>query len=588
MLLYTVRTHRDGSPDENDHFDAVVIGSGFGGSVTAFRLAEAGKTVCVFERGRKYPPGSFARTPAEMRNNFWRPRHGNYGLYDVWSFGRIESIVSAGVGGGSLIYANVLIRKDENWFVSDGVRRGKSEPWPITRAKLEPHYDNVESILTPQVFPEKYMPGSKAEAMREAARRMGINETTYGGGDPKLPQWYRPQLAITFANAGCAPEPGVPITNLEPNLHGTLRETCRLCGECDVGCNYGSKNTLDYTYLSRALRVNPNTRICELAEVESISPAHRYGRDVYRISYVAHDTAERKKSAPRHVTADRVVVACGTLGSTLLLMRSRSSLRGLSKALGSRFCGNGDYLAFARGCAGNGTKKRCVRNLRASASPVITSTFRFPDDRDGGNGGRGRYVQDAGYPVIADYVWELLSPLAVAHRVLHFIKSRFWGWFTGHAPSQIAGQLERLIGKGDSSASSMPLLGMGRDTPDGIMKLDRRRHLKLSWRSTASQPYFKQVDRSAAAVVRKLGGRYQQNPLTTLFNDLITVHPLGGCPMGFDAYSGVVNEYGEVFGHPGLYVADGAVMPGPVGANPSMTIAAFADRVAETMLERWT
>jgi cholesterol oxidase len=133
----------------------------------------------------------------------------------------------------------------------------------------------------------------------------------------------------------------------------------------------------------------------------------------------------------------------------------------------------------------------------------------------------------------------------------------------------------------------MPLLGMGRDTPNGVLSLNRRSRLRLSWTSTASQPYFRQIDKSAETIARELGGAYWQNPITSMFNDMITVHPLGGCPMGTDARNGVVNEYGEVFGCPGLYVADGAAMPGPVGANPSMTIAAFADRVAATMLERW-
>jgi cholesterol oxidase len=582
--------HRDGSPDEDDHFDAVVIGSGFGGSVAAFRLAEGGKSVCVLERGRRYPPGSFARTPAEMRHNFWRPSKGSYGLFDVWSFRHIEAIVSAGLGGGSLIYANVLIRKDENWFVTDGIRGKGSEPWPITRAKLESHYDNVERILSPQIFPEQFVPHSKTEAMREAAFRMGISETNYYGGDPTLPQWYRPQLAVTFANPNRAPEPGVPITGGEPNLHGKPRTTCHLCGECDVGCNYGSKNTLDYTYLSKALKANPNTRICDLTEVEWIERDRRYGRPVFRISYVKHDIHAARKGRVRHVTAERVVVACGTLGSTLLLLRNRENLSGLSRTLGSRFSGNGDYLAFARDCTHErpGTKRRVPVQLRASRSPVITSTFRFPDAHDAGAGNeRGRYLQDAGYPLIVDYVWEMLEPIGGIRRLLSFVSRRLWRRVTGLGTSQVGGQMEDLIGKAKASVSSMPLLGMGRDTPDGVMSLDWRHRLRVSWRSAASHPYFGQINRSAATVARKLGGKYWQNPITSLFNRLITVHPLGGCPMGLDARSGVVDEFGEVFGCPGLYVVDGAAMPGPVGANPSMTIAAFADRAAEAMLERW-
>src|SRR5919106_1169055 len=117
---------------EEANFDAVIVGSGFGGSVMTYRLAEAGLDVCLLERGRPYPPRSFARSPREMSRNFWDPSEGHYGLYDLWSFSGIEALVSSGLGGGSLIYANVLLRKDEEWFVGDGPG---GESWPVTRAE---------------------------------------------------------------------------------------------------------------------------------------------------------------------------------------------------------------------------------------------------------------------------------------------------------------------------------------------------------------------------------------------------------------------------------------------------------------------
>jgi cholesterol oxidase len=197
-------------------FDAVVVGSGFGGSVMAYRLAAAGMRVCVLERGRKYPPGSFARSPLELRGNFWNPKKGTYGLFDVWSFRNIESAVSAGVGGGSLIYANVLIRKDENWFVTDG--RNGASPWPVTRKGLDPYYNLVENMLAPETFPATYFRGSKTAAMCEAAREMKIDVTDYMHVDCTKPQFYLPQLAITFANPGDPPRRGVPILHDLPPL----------------------------------------------------------------------------------------------------------------------------------------------------------------------------------------------------------------------------------------------------------------------------------------------------------------------------------------------------------------------------------
>jgi cholesterol oxidase len=129
-------------------FDAVVVGSGFGGSVVAQRVAAERRTVCVLERGQAYPPGSFPRTPRDIRASFWDPSEGEYGIYNVWSFPGIGALVSSGLGGGSLIYANVLIRKDRDTFVRD-----QHEWWPVDYDDLEQHYERAEQMLAAQRFP---------------------------------------------------------------------------------------------------------------------------------------------------------------------------------------------------------------------------------------------------------------------------------------------------------------------------------------------------------------------------------------------------------------------------------------------------
>ncbi|HEV3233913.1 MAG TPA: FAD-dependent oxidoreductase, partial [Candidatus Dormibacteraeota bacterium] len=253
------------------HFDAVIVGSGFGGSVTAFRLAEAGWSVCLLERGRVYPPGSFPRSPRQMANNFWDPSKASYGLYNIWSFGGLEALVSAGLGGGSLIYANVLLRKDEKWFVRGG-DQGYA-PWPVSRADLDPHYDRVEKMLAPQVFPidrEPYASVPKTQALMHAAEQLGLD-------------WQLPPLAVTFAGPGDDAVPGEPIVE-RPNMHGRTRLTCRLCGECNIGCNYGSKNTLDYNYLTEAQTLGVDIRT--LCEVRDFAPAAGGG---YTVRYVQHE-----------------------------------------------------------------------------------------------------------------------------------------------------------------------------------------------------------------------------------------------------------------------------------------------------------
>lgn len=143
--------------------DALVVGSGFGASVGAYRLAEAGKSVVVMERGRAYGPGDFARSPSEMTRNFWDPSERLYGLFDAWTFRGLEGIVSSGLGGGSLIYANVLLRKDENWFVHDApLPGGGYESWPFSRADLDQHYDAVEKMMQVSAYPYDDTPKTQA------------------------------------------------------------------------------------------------------------------------------------------------------------------------------------------------------------------------------------------------------------------------------------------------------------------------------------------------------------------------------------------------------------------------------------------
>jgi len=556
------------------HFDAVIVGSGFGGSVMAYRLTEAGLRVCLLERGKAYPPNSFPRAPHRMKKNFWDPSEGLHGMFNVWSFNELGAIVCSGLGGGSLIYANVLIRKDERWFVKD-IDAGGYEYWPVTRGDLDPHYDRVEKMLRAQRYPfdrEPYNETPKTKEFKAAAERLGLD-------------WRLPNLAVTFANEGEDPVPGEPIKEAHPNLHGRTRYTCRLVGECDFGCNYGSKNTLDYNYLSEAKRLG--AEIHTLCEVRRFEPRDGGGYAVYYVRHQPDPEREAQKTdtsalPEQTMTTDRLILAAGALGSSFLLLKNRGAFPGISDQLGTRFCGNGDLITFASRSSREVGGKQVPRLIDGSYGPVITSAVRIADREDGGKG-RGFYVEDAGYPGFVSWMLQGLDkPTGVWAFWRDVTKRLLDKWLSREPETDIGAEVARWLGRTELSSGTLPLLGMGRDSPDGNMELTREGKLNVDWRVQNSREFFKRVNETMRDIAGELGANFVEHRAWYL----ITVHPLGGCPMGRNEREGVVDSYGEVFGYPGLYVADGSVMPGPVGPNPSLTIAALADRFADRIIEQ--
>lgn len=561
------------------HFDAIIIGSGFGGAVTAYRLAEAGLSVCLLERGKPYPPGSFPRTPRQMATNFWEPSRALYGLFDIRSFrSRLWAVLASGLGGGSLIFASTLHRKDEKWFVQEEESPGGYEYWPVTRSDLDPHYDRVEKVLGARPYPfysgEPYSLTPKTGELRRAAEQLGL-------------EWDLPNLALAFAREGREPEAGAPLPGCD-NLHHARRFTCRLCGECNLGCNFGSKNSLDFNYLTEAKRLGAEIRT--LAEARELEPLPSGG---YFVRYVERGPAGDVPAYRRNVepngsdgrlvelTANRVVLSAGTFGTTELLLRNRRRLPGINSRLGRRFSINGNLLTFACNARRrvNGTLEPLP--LEPSFGPVITSTVRMPDLTDGG-AGRGFYIEDAGYPLFLDWILEVARPGMLA-RLLGFSGRRWWSrWF--NAPSSsMSGAIAAALGSGRLSSSTLPLLGMGRDVADGVISL-RNGSLDVDWRVDASREYFRRLNATARSIAEVWQAEFRSSPFWHR-SRMITAHPLGGCPMGRNPAEGVVDSWGEVFGHPGLYIADGSVMPGPVGPNPALTIAALADRFADGIIE---
>jgi cholesterol oxidase len=530
--------------------------------------------VCVLERGRAWPPGDFPRTPRDIRTKgFWDPSAGHYGLYNVWSFPGFGALVSSGLGGGSLIYANVLLRKDDNTFAQDG-----RESWPVTREDLERHYDRVEPVLSGGPYPidhEPYARTAKTHAMRAAVdglkRRAGREDTNF----------ILPNLAIAFGNENEPPRPGVELEGVPPSVHDEPhpRLSCLLTGECDLGCNYGSKNTLDLTFLGLAKHAATPATIKPCCEVTSIAPLE----DGYRVTFADHServaSGEPSRDPPEQtLTARRLVLSAGTFGSTFLLLRCREAFPGIDpRVLGTGFSANGDLLSFlikARTSEDGGP-----RVLEASYGPVITSAIHVPANGER----RGHYVQDAGYPYLLSWLTELATLPSITRRAVREGVERTLSKLVGrNVDTDLGAELTEIVGDGILSSSSMPLLSMGRDVRGGRFSLDGKR-LSCDWDPDDSSGYFAELEETLRGIAEALDGGFRDSRIRGLTKQ-ITVHPLGGCPMGANEREGVVDPFGEVFNHPGFFIADGSVMPGPVGPNPSLTIAALADRFAERML----
>src|SRR3954452_18559682 len=317
-------------------YDVVVVGSGFGGGIAACRLAEAGKRVCVLERGRRFKPTDFIEEDAsEAPRLLWHKSLNPGGLFDVRLMRDVTVICAAGVGGGSLVYANVQLRAPKEVF---------EQGWPdaITRAELDPWYTRTEDALQPRTTPpDPSLP--KVNAFAAAARHAGKEANL-------LP------IAVHFG---------------EPREHpfsGVRQEGCQNLGRCDIGCPLFAKNTVDITYIAKAEALGAQVRPLHL--VHGIGPPAGAG-EPWRIAY--RDLADGRKGT---VEAPGVVLAAGTLGSTRLLMMNRRRLPGLSPMLGSRFSGNGDALGIAFD-----PQAPDVGGARNDYGPVMTSRLDFTAER---------------------------------------------------------------------------------------------------------------------------------------------------------------------------------------------------------------
>ena len=530
-----------------DHYTVVVVGSGYGGGIAASRLARAGRQVCVLERGQEFQSGDFPNTPGKIRRQFqvhWRTGSlgAPTGLLDLRVNRDISTLIGCGLGGTSLINGNVAMRPEPRVFADTR--------WPQAlradlAAGLERGYERATAMLAPEPYPEGAPRLARLDALAQA-----------GAAWPG--RFYRLPLTVTFRDG--------------PNAAGVTQHACTLCGDCNSGCNYGAKNTIAMNYLPDAKQHG-----AEIYTGVAVRTLARNG-DGWRVEY----TVAAAAGAPVRtgsLTADVVILAAGTLGSTEILLRSRAAGLALSDQLGRHFSGNGDILGFAYNTDGHvdsiGFGPARPGTL-PPAGPAITGVIDLrhqPELND------GMVIQDGNSVGGASGALPWVLALAALGR-----KGR---------PRGLAGRL-RAGGRTFASLlrgphagalrNSMVFMTTAHDDADGRLTLDGDR-LQIRWPGVGARRYPRRINRHLAAATRRLGGTYVPNPAWSRLGALISVHPLGGCAMGDDAGGGVVNHKGQVFAggegtavYDSLYVCDGSIIPRSLGANPLLTISAVAER----------
>jgi cholesterol oxidase len=548
-----------------EHYTVVVIGSGYGAAIAASRLARAGQQVCVLERGREFQPGEYpnrsTEAVAEMQTHSPEiPQIGSRtGLYDFHIHPDINVFVGCGLGGTSLVNANVALRAEPRVFDDPRWPRELRNPNPVDRnlemdhaTPLEEGYTRAEEMLKPNPYPQNGPELPKLRALEKSARHLGQ-------------KFYRTPINVNFTVEG-------------PNHVGVEQHKCANCGDCVTGCNYAAKNTLIMNYLPDA--ANHGAEIFTEVSVRWIERKDNQWLVQCELLGVGR---EKFKAPTVAVTADLVVLGAGTLGSTEILLRSAQHGLSLSNRLGENFTGNGDVLGFGynTGQVINGVG--WGHHTPGQIPPVGPCITGIIDMRH--------------QPVLTDgMVAEEGSPPGALGI---FLPAAF------QAAAAVAGSGEPVAGtelieererelltdfEGPYHGAvnrSQTYLVMTHDNARGRMTLDAKGNLALSWPGVGDQPIFQQVNARLKQATEALGGVFVHNPLWSklLHRNLTTVHPLGGCVMADDAGYGVVNHKGQVFSgttgtavYDSLYVADGAVIPTPVGVNPLFTISAVAER----------
>ena len=515
-------------------YDWLVVGSGFGGSVSALRLAEKGYSVGVLECGKRFGDKDFPKSTWDLRRYFWAPRIGLRGIFRLTTFKDVSVVSGCGVGGGSLGYANTLYVPPTPFF--EDPQWADLEDWEAT---LAPHYAEAQRMLGVVVHEDD---DPADELLREFGEQIGVGDT-----------YQKTPVGIFFGE-----EPGKTVADPFFEGAGPDRTGCQLCGRCMVGCPHGAKNTLVKNYLWLAERRGAEvTADRTVTEIRPLGAAD--GSDGYAV------TSERsgmiRGRGRRTVTARGVVVAAGPLGTNKLLQRCRlgGSLPRISNRLGELVRTNSEMIlavTVPEDFPDDLTKRVAISGSIYPDPHTHIETVTYGKDGDS---------MSMLYTLLVGDGTRVTRPLKLLAQILRH-------------PGRFA---QTLWPKGWSRRTIILLVMQTLDNAIALRpKLKRSGDVRLQTEQDPDRPnptFIPVANEAAEWLAERTGGIAQSSTAEALMNIPTTAHILGGAVIGHSPEDGVVDRRQRVFGYENLLVCDGAAIPANVGVNPSLTITALAE-----------
>jgi len=522
-------------------YDWLVVGSGFGGSVSALRLREKGYSVGVLECGRRFADDEFPKSTWDLRNYFWAPRFGMRGIFRMSTFKDVAIVSGAGVGGGSLGYANTLYRARRR-FYEDPQWAGLAD-W---EAALAPHYDTAEKMLGVVAYDQD---DPADDLLREFAREIGVEDT-----------YAKTRVGVLLDGS-----PGAKVGDPFFGGAGPERTVCMRCGRCMVGCPVGAKNTLVKNYLW--LAEHAGAHVYEERMVVDVRPLGAPdGSEGYEVT-TEHPGAWLRRRR-RTFTARGVVFAAGPLGTNKLLASCRlhGSLPRLSDRLGKLVRTNSEAILAV-------TLPKDAPDIQKRVA--ITGSI-YPDPET--------HIETVVYGDAADSMSSLYTVLVGdGTRVTRPLK------LLGAAARHPLTFLKLLDPRGWSRRTIIVLVMQTLDNAIELTARRTRRGVRLQTRNDSERPiptFIPVANQFAAWLARRTGGIAQTALMEAVANIPTTAHVLGGAVIGADPSTGVVDARQHVFGYENLLVCDGAAVPANIGVNPSLTITALAEHAMSHVQSR--